>query len=230
MTSVPTTIAGLAEATAILGHVLGPAELTAALGYDPLPLLTDHERSAVARVPFGRADLERARADGELLVLRVPRDSNGPLTMLALARRLQGGLDPRVHKGVGYLLRDEWTIDTQPFATAETCAAGWCLVRREPLPATRNRGYRAQEEVLDGLPAPADGRPRRRSAVEIAYDTLCWHRTHGERLLADAWDWSRSPSNDQGLAALGEFGDAGLGVIAYSRAVRFGTLGVCPQR
>jgi hypothetical protein len=28
----------------------------------------------------------------------------------------------------------------------------------------------------------------------------------------------------------GEFGERGLGVIAYSRAVRFGTLGVCPQR
>jgi hypothetical protein len=32
------------------------------------------------------------------------------------------------------------------------------------------------------------------------------------------------------LAALGEFGPDGLKVIAYSRAVRFGTLGVCPQR
>jgi hypothetical protein len=70
----------------------------------------------------------------------------------------------------------------------------------------------------------------RRSAVEIAYDTLLWFRTHGERLLPASWDWSRSGSTDRGYAALGEFGPAGLGVIAYSRAVRFGTLGVCPQR
>ena len=69
-----------------------------------------------------------------------------------------------------------------------------------------------------------------RSAVEIAWDTLLWHRTRDERLLAGAWDWSRSESVDEGLVALGEFGDKGLGVIAYSRAVRFGTLGVCPQR
>jgi hypothetical protein len=125
------------------------------------------------------------------------------------------------------MLRDEWTIDTQPFATADTCRAGWAFVRRTPLPVTCNRAYRAQDEVLardehSGL--------RRRSAVEIAFDTLLWHRVRGERLLASAWDWSSSPSNDQGFAALGEFGEQGLGVIAYSRAVRFATLGICGQR
>ena len=225
------TIEGLADAASVLGQaVLGPAELEKALGYDPLSVLTPDERRAVSRVPFARADLERAKTDGEFLVLRVPRDPDGPLTMLALSKRLSGGLDPKVHTGVGYMLRDEWTIDAQPFATGDTCAAGWWLVRRAPLPKTLNRGHRAQDDVLAELgPASAD-RPRRRSAIEIAYDTLLFERACGERLLAGAWDWSRSPSNDQGYAALGEFGERGLGVIAYSRAVKFGTLGVCPQR
>ncbi len=224
------TIEGLADAVAVLGGaVLGPKELAPALGYDPLAVLTSEERAAIARLPFRSRDLEQARDDGAILVLRVPRDPEQPLTMLRLAERLQGGLDPKVHKGVGYLLRDEWTIDTQPFAANDVCAAGWWLVRRAPLPTTLNRGYRAQDDALARLGAP-DGRPARRSAVEIAYDTLLWHRVRGERLLADAWDWSRSPSNDQGFAALGEFGAGGLGVIAYSRAVKFGTLGVCPQR
>jgi hypothetical protein len=225
------TIDGLAEARAILGPaVLGPPELEQALGYDPLAVLTVEERGTVARLPFTTTDLERARTEGEILVLRVPRDPDQALTMLALAERLHGGLDPKVHKGVGYSLRDEWTIDAQPFATTDVCAVGWWLVRRAPLPSTTNRVYRAQDDVLAGLASTTNGRPPRRSAVEIAYDTLLWHRIRGERLLADAWDWSRSPSNDQGYAALGEFGAAGLGVIAYSRAVRFGTLGVCPQR
>ena len=225
------TIEGLADASALLGSaVIGPAELEQALGYDPIALLSSDERPLVARVPFSRADLEQARTDGEMLVLRVPRDPAGPLTMLALAGRLAGGLDPKVHTGVGYSLRDEWTIDTQPFATADTCSAGWWLVRRAPLRTTCNRMYRAQDDALATLGPVVEGRPRRRSAVEIAFDTLVWQRVRGERLLADAWDWSRSPSNDQGYAALGEFGERGLGVIAYSRAVRFGTLGVCPQR
>ena len=225
------TIEGLADATEALGSaVLGPAELEQALGYDPLAVLTPDERRTVARLPFAKADLARARSEGEMLVLRVPRTPDGPLTMTTLSQRLAGGLDPKVHTGVGYLLRDEWTIDTQPFATTDTCNAGWWLVRRTPLPATFNRGHRAQDDVLASLGPAVEGRPRRRSAVEIAYDTLVWHKVRGERLLADAWDWSRSPSNDQGYAALGEFGERGLGVIAYSRAVRFGTLGVCAQR
>jgi hypothetical protein len=228
-------IAGLADARRILsGAVLGPDELAKALGGDPLAALTPEERTTVARLPFSTADLERARTDGELLVLRVPRTAGGPLTMLGLAACLGGGLDPKVHKGTGYTLRPEWTIDDQPFATTETCAAGWWLVQRAPLPATLNRNYNAQDAVLLRNPRnPRNGtsdRPVRRSAPEIAFDTLCWQHVHGERLLAGAWDWSRSVSTDQGHAALGEFGADGLGVIAYSRAVRFGTLGVCPQR
>ena len=221
-------IDGLAEAARVLGGaVLGPRELATALGFDPLAALVPVERAAVARIPFGASDLARARADGEFLVLRVPRDPEGPLTMLRLAARLDGGLEPGAHKGVGYLLRPEWTIDDQPFAIEETCPAGWWLVRREPVAGTLNRGYAAQDIVL-GPSAP--GRPVRRSAPEIAFDTLCWQRVHGERLLAGCWDWSRSVSTDQGYAALGEFGEHGLRVIAYSRAVRFGTLGVCAQR
>jgi hypothetical protein len=226
-----TTIAGLdAATTALAGAVLGPAEIAAVLGSDPLASLTTEERTAISTIPFSDADLVAARAAGELLVLRVPRDATGPLTMLQLGERLAGGFDPRVHTGVGYALRDEWTIDTQAFATADTCAAGWYLVRRSLLPATANRVYREQDAVLAALGGSRPGVPRRRSAVEIAWDTLLWERSRGERLLAGAWDWSRSPSHDGGLAALGEFGPQGLGVIAYSRAVRFGSLGVCPQR
>jgi len=214
----------------LAGAVLGPHELAAALGFDPLSVLTPAERAAVASIPFGPADIDRACSGGEMLVLRIPRSPDGPLTMLGLAARLGGAFDPRVHKGVGYSLRDEWTIDMQPFATTETCTAGWWLVRREALPATRNRPYRRQDEALAAAGPATPDRPRRRSAVEIAYDTVLWHRAHRERLLASTWDWSRSPSTDGGFAALGEFSDAGLRVVAYSRAVVFGTLGVCAQR
>jgi hypothetical protein len=215
---------------ALDGAVLGPKEIAAALGFDPAAVLTREERAAIETVPFSPHELAAAREYDEFLVLRLPRDAAGPLSMLRLAEHLAGGLDPRVHKGVGYLLRDEWTVDAQPFATRECCSAGWYLVRREPLPATLNLGYREQDAALAALGPERHGVPRRRSAVEIAWDTLLWHRVRDERLLAGSWDWSRSESNDGGLAALGEFGPQGLGVIAYSKAVRFGTLGVCPQR
>lgn len=226
------TIHGLDDARRILGSaLLGPEEVSAALGASVLDGFTPAERTAVERLPFDASTLETARAAGEMLVLRVPRRAGQPLTMLALASALGGGLDPKVHRGVGYSLRDEWTIDTQPFATSETCEAGWYLVRRQLLPATCNVLYRVQDEILARLPAGVAGRPHRRSAIEMVYDTLLWRHARSERLLADdTWDWSRTPSSDQGFVAIGGFSEAGLGVIAYSRAVRFGSLGVSPQR
>jgi hypothetical protein len=223
------SIQGLNDARRILGSaVLGPEEVAAALGVDPLATPNAADRTAMERIPFDVAALEAGAAAGAMLVLRIPAVDGLPLTLLALGARLQGAIHPKAHQGVGYALRDEWTIDTQPFAQAETCAPGWYLVHRTPLPATCNRLYRLQDGVLAALPGPA-GRPRRRSAVEAAYDTLLWQRAWGERLLADAWDWTRTPSSDQGFVAVGEFGPDGLGIIAYSRAVRFGSLGVCPQ-
>jgi hypothetical protein len=223
-----TTIAGLEQATRLLGgSVLGPTEVGKALGFDPLSVLTPAERAAVATVPFDVQEIEAAQKAGAILVLRVPRSPKGPLTMQTLAEHFRDGFDPKVHQGVGYSLRGEWTIDDQPFATTETCTAGWRLVSRALDPATTNRAYRDQDDRLAPSPSAV---PVRRSAIEISYDTLLWHRMTGERLLTDTWDWSRSPSTDQGFAALGEFSERGLRVTAYSRAVKFGTLGVCPQR
>ena len=91
-------------------------------------------------------------------------------------------------------------------------------MRREPLPATLNRGYRDQDDVLAALGPESPGVPRRRSAVEIAWDTLLWQRARDERLLATSWDWSRSESTDGGFAALGEFGDTGPRASSPTRA------------
>jgi len=217
------------EARQILGDaILGRDEVATGLGGDPVAALAPDERALVERVPFDRATLERAAGEDLFLVLRVTRDATGPLTIVRLGELIAGGLDPRVHTGVGYALRDEWTIDTQPLGTTDTCAAGWALVAKTPLPATLNRTRDAQDAVLATLPAAE--RSSRRSAVEIVYDTLLWREARGERLLANAWDWSRSGSTDAGWAAVGDFGETGLRVIAYSAAVRFGTLGVCVQR
>lgn len=220
---------GLDEARRILGPaVLGPDEVTTAFGAALLDATAGRTGVTLDRVPFDGPTLERAAADDCMLVLRLPHDAAGPLTIVRLGEIVADGLDPRVHTGVGYALRDEWTIDTQPLGTADTCDAGWALVRKAPLPATLNKTRDLQETVLAGLP-PAR-RPPRRSAVEMVWDTLAWYRARGERLLADAWDWSRSGSTDAGYAAVGDFGTDGLRVIAYSPAVRFGTLGVCVQQ
>jgi len=224
-------IDGLDNAKKLLdGAVLGPAEIERALGFDPLAVLDDAQRAAVAHLPFTDADYAAAQAANALLVLRVDRDPTGPITMLRLAERLGNALDPKVHKGVGYQLRDEWVIDGQPFAERETPEVGWRLVARDLDPRTIGKVYRLQNAALAELQAETTRCPVRRSAVEIAWDTLLWREVSGQHLLAAHWDWSRTETDDNAWVALGGFGPDGLGVIGYSGAVRFGTLGVCPQR
>ena len=186
-------------------------ELATALGFDPLAVLTAAERDAVARLPFSRRrPRARARRRRDARPARAARPRRPAHHARASPTRLGGGLDPEGPQGRRlHRCATSGRSTTQPFATDETCAAGWWLVRRAPLPATLNRLYREQDAALAALGDAPAGRAAR-SAVEIAFDTLCWHRAHGERLLADAWDWSRSASTDQGFAALGEFGANGL--------------------
>jgi hypothetical protein len=225
------TVAGLDEARTLLdGAVIGPAEIERALGFDPLAVLDAPERAEVSRLPFSDDELKAAQATGSLLVLRVARDPSGPITMLRLAERLGNALDPKVHKGVGYQLRDEWVIDGQPFAEEETPVTGWRLVTRVPDARTLGKTYRLQEAAMASLALSTTRCPVRRSAVEIAWDSLLWREVSGHHLLSAHWDWSRTETDDNAFVALGGFGPDGLGVIGYSGAVRFGTLGICPQR
>jgi hypothetical protein len=219
------------EARELFGEsMLGPEEVARLLTVDAARLAAAAP-ALLATVPYERDALRAARDRGELLVFRVPADGEGPLTVLRLIERFPGAIHPKLMKGVGYQLKDEWTLDQEPFAQSATCRLEWRLVHREPVEATRNLSYGLQEEALARYAASIGlaGTLRRRSGIEIVYDTLVFARARGTRLLARTWDWSDTPTLDGGFITAGEFTSDGLHVLGYSRAVRFGTLGVCPQ-
>ena len=87
----------------------------------------------------------------------------------------------------------------------------------------RDLAHRIAVAQLDGEAVGLEG------ALTEDLGQLLLNRAHGTRLLARAWDWSNTPTQDGGFATVGEFGTDGLKVVGYSRAVRFGTLGICPQ-
>lgn len=217
----------IAEARTIFGSfMLGPDDVARALALEPSTLA-----GASADVPFSRQELERARARGDVLVFRVAVDGNGPLTLVRLIERFPEALQSGLHKGVGYQLKDEWTVLQEPFAVTSTCAPGWRLVHGSPVAATCNLTYEQQDAALTRYNADQNGAPfSRRSAVEAVYDTILLNRAHGTRLLEKAWDWSSTPTQDGGFVTVGQFEQDGLRIVGYSRAVRFGTLGICPQR
>jgi hypothetical protein len=220
----------LAEAHELFGTaMLSPADVGRVLGMAPSQMSPDAPQ-ANERVPYDRATLQRARANGEVLVFRASA-AGDPLTLMRLLERFPEAVNPRLLKGVGYQLKDEWTVAQEPFASTSTCRAGWRLVHGAPIPTTCNLSYDLQSEALERYAESRGlrGRMSRRSAIEAVYDTVMLGRAHGTRLLEHGWDWSETPTEDGGYVTVGEFGAEGLHVLGYSRAVRFGTLGVCAQ-
>ncbi len=217
-------IAGLEEAKQILGaDVIGPAEVAAALGFDPLATLSEEDKRRVLQIPFHRELLVGAAHDGQMLVFRLALGDRGiPLTILSLAERLERSSDNRLEKSPV----EAW-FAREPFARRDTCRPGWALVAKQPLTETRNLPYAEQTEALRARAERQGVSLRRRTAVEIVYDTLLFEAARRERLLETDWDWSSSPTIDGGWVTVGEFGSGGLKLVGYSKAVRFGTLGIC---
>jgi len=213
----------LADARAILAHdLLGPDEIAQAFGV-PAPVSPP--------VPFSPEDLERARSEGEMLVLRLAQVvPDVPLTPLGLIERVPDAFDQARLRQMGYQLKEEWGIALEPLARTATCTTGWALVRKAVLEASRNLSFDEQQPVLAAC-APA-GAPavRRRTAVEAMYDTVLYYRVRAERLLGQTWDWCSTLTLDGGFLNVGGFGPHGLQILSYSRGIRHGALGVCPTR
>jgi hypothetical protein len=216
----------LQQARAILGRdVVGLDELHAALG-----AVEGIDTDRAAAVPFSIVDLEQAKENDEMLVLRAARIGSEALTLQWLIRRFPDAFDQGPLRKVGYQLRDEWGIELEPLAATATCRPQWALARKDILAETRNLSYDEHVAHIDqyGVRRSAPGRSRRRTAIETVFDTIVYHRVRGERLLASSWDWSSSRTTDGGFLNIGRFNEAGLQIFSYSRAVRHGQLGVCP--
>jgi hypothetical protein len=225
-----TSATPITEARTLFGpFLLAPEDVGSLLSVDSRSLAAGSQE-ALERVPYGRPVLEAARRRGDVLVYRVASDGQRPLTLVRLLERFPETVQPQLLKGVGYQLKDEWTVDGEPFASTATCRPGWRLVHQAPVPATCNLNYEQQDAALSSYGASIGAALARRSAIEAVYDTVLLRRAHGTRLLERAWDWSETPTQDGGFITVGEFGEDGLRIVGYSRAVRFGTLGVCPQQ
>jgi hypothetical protein len=185
----------------------------------------------LSAVPYDLPTLRAAHGRGHLLVFRTPTDGGAPLTAKRLLERLPGAIQAKLMQGVGYQLKDEWTLDQEPFFSADTCPLEWRLVHRDPVPATCNLSYQPQDAALAryGAGIGLDGTLRRRSGIAMVYDTLLFAHARGVRLLERSWDWSDTPTADGGYITAGELSSDGLRVLGYSRAVRFGTLGICAE-
>ena len=187
--------------------VLGAEEVAGALGAE----------IAAPALSLPEDLLMRAADEGMMLVLRVPSAAGGAaLTIEGLAKRLSS-----VPADAG----TPW-FATEKFAR-DTCRLGWALVDKQPFGESRNLSYPEQQAELAKRAEHVGAPLRRRTAVEIVYDTLLYAAVRDERLLTTDWDWSSTPTSDGGFVTAGQFDDRGLRLLGYSQAVRFDSLGIC---
>src|SRR3989344_813665 len=176
-----------------------------------------------------------------MLVLRVPRLGEGkterPLTIDSARELLTKGDslgDPKKKKQkVFYGKKGESWYDNEEFATKDTPPLGWGLVTKKILEESRSKNWDQQQEVLKKWAEENGIDPasiKRRTPVEIAYDTLLYYGSNKESLLADTWDWTGVRSSDGRFVSVGRFVSDGLHVNGVSRGRAHSDLGVCPSR
>src|SRR3990167_68964 len=226
------------EAREIFGKdFLGPEAIKATYGVE----LTPEELQEIETIPFTREELEQAKGLGMMLVLRIPRFGEGknekPLTIDQIRERFSSGDtlgDPKKKKQkMFYRKKGEGWYDTEAFATQETPKLGWGLVMKSVLPDSLGKNWDQQEDVLKNWAKQNNIDPalvKRRTPVEIAYDTFLYYGENKETLLEDKWDWSGVQSSDGLFVFVGFFVSAGLDVRHDARDGARSYLGVCPSR
>src|SRR3989344_7499854 len=226
------------EAKEIFGKdFLGPEAVKTTYGVE----LNPEELQEIENIPFAREELEQAKQLGMMLVLRVPRLGEGktekPLTIDHIRERFSAGDtlgDPKKKKGkMFYRAKGEGWYDAEKFATQETPKLGWGLVMKSVLPDSLGKNWDQQEVVLKKWAKDNNIDPalvKRRTPVEIAYDTFLYYGENKETLLEDKWDWSGVQSSGGYFVYVGHFASDGLRVGGATRDNAYSRLGVCPSR
>jgi len=226
------------EAREIFGKdFLGPEAIKATYGVE----LTPDELQEIENIPFTREELEQAKQLGMMLVLRVPRLGEGknerPLTIDQVRERFSSGDtlgDPKKKKQkMFYRKKGEGWFDKEKFATQDTPKLGWGLVSKSVLPDSLGKDWDRQEEVLKKWAKENNIDPKtvkRRTPVEITYDTFLYYGANKETLLEDKWDWTGVQSSGGYFVHVGNFDSDGLSVYGDARDGAGSFLGVCPAR
>ncbi len=223
------------EAKEIFGpDFLGPEAVEATFGVE----LSQEELGQIEVIPFTREELEQAKKLGMMLVLRVPRVGKDkaakPLTIKQLRGVFKGEdkLGDSKKKKFQIFYDQNW-YDKEDFATKATPSLGWGLVSKSILPDSLGKDWDKQEEVLKKWAQENGIDPaqiKRRTPVEIAYDTLLYYGTNKESLLENTWDWTEVQSSDGYFVHVGSFDSGGLSVINDARDNTDSYLSVCPSR
>jgi len=223
------------EAKEIMGKdFLGPEAIEATFGIK----LSSEELEQVENIPFTPEELEQAKELGMMLVLRVPHDKDKqPLTLNRMREILAGedklGNPQNKKTKLIYSQPGEGWYNNEVFATEAVTKFGWGLVTKEVLQDSLSKNWDEQEEILKKWAEENNidlQTLRRRTPIEVAYDTMLYYGANKETLLEGTYDWTSVQSSGGEFVDVGDFDSGGLYVYSGTRGIRFSNLGVCPAR
>jgi len=189
---------------------------------------------SVPEIPYSFKDLEIAKQNGEMLVLRAQTMEvrrNGERVTIANFREIFSK-DPL---GLKYSLFDpNFWYKNEQFANTMEIKLGWSLVKKEVLAGSLDTTWDYQEQLLrqygdDLKKLGADHfYVKRRTAMEATWDTILYYINTGNSLLV-ACDWGQSSILNKKVYA-GHFLLNGFGIYCSSPNNKDGLVGVCPCR
>ncbi len=194
-------------------------------------------------LPYDEQDLQLAKQNGEMLVLRpeeMERDEGKmPLTLMNFRKLFSKNPLGKT----GAIFGTNW-YTREKFATqAGEIKLGWSLVRKDVLMVRRGvldgaifTSWNKQEGLLqqygEGLKIQGakNVSVRRRTALEAVYDTLLYYVNTGEKLLLDKYDWGQTKTSVGSYVYLGRFNTGGLRAFRIIPGHSYYSIGVCATR
>ena len=193
-------------------------------------------------IPYTDKDLELARQNGEMLILRVgsmQKDGReNPVTLINFRELFRADPLGRIDTPF-YSFRPEandWYKD-EDFATrAGEIQLSWALVTKEVLAESKGKNHEKQTEVMKKhanelkKKGASNTDFRRRTPTEAAWDTLLYYVNNEEQLLSGTYDWTNTQSSDGYLVGVGYFGSVGVLAYGWNPDRSDDILGVCLSR
>ncbi len=130
------------EARDIMGEeFFGPDEVENAFGFEI-------DRDLIPEIPFSAQELAEAKANGQYLMLYVPKKADGTnITVQGLVDTLQEQFD---RDGKGKIQYDTDWYNGENFYTTDTPRAAWRLITKDVIPGSLSHNYLQQTEDIVG--------------------------------------------------------------------------------
>ena len=193
-------------------------------------------------LPYGEQDLQLAKQNGEMLVLRAANKrqakSEIPLTIVDFREFFRQDPDHKLDTPF-YTFRsnaNDWYPSEGFAAKPGEIQLCWTLVKKEIMKNSTDKNWSKQEDLLKDYVSDlkrkgaTNTEVRRRTAMEAIWDTMLYYANTGEQLLGDKYDWTNSLASNDNRVHVGAFASDGLHVNGWLPRSSREDIGVCPSR